>query len=269
MPELPEMEHYKNMLIDRIKGAVITDVQINRPKSVNKPPEEFIHYVKQQQIIRIDRRAKYLLFYLDNGFILLLHLMLGGWMYWGTNDDKPKRTIQVQLNFRDNHLYFIGLRLGYLHLLTIEEANQVLSNLGPEPLSSNFTLNDFLEALANKGGKLKSALIDQNFISGIGNRYSDEICYQAKLLPMRSIKAINNKEAEMLYKAIQTQLKTAIESGGYLKHPFYKQDVATGSYEKEFRVHDREGATCERCGAKIVLERIASRNTFYCPGCQT
>lgn len=140
MPELPEMEHYKNMLIDRIKGAVITDVQINRPKSVNKPPEEFIHYVKQQQIIRIDRRAKYLLFYLDNGFILLLHLMLGGWMYWGTNDDKPKRTIQVQLNFRDNHLYFIGLRLGYLHLLTIEEANQVLSNLGPEPLSFNFTL---------------------------------------------------------------------------------------------------------------------------------
>src|SRR4051794_4117696 len=111
MPELPEMENYKILLNQKIAGQTITEVQINREKSINLNPDLFIKTVLYQKIITIDRRGKHLLFQLQNGHTLLLHLMLGGWMYYGTEADKPKRTIQVRISFGEHHLYFIGLRL--------------------------------------------------------------------------------------------------------------------------------------------------------------
>lgn len=143
MPELPEMEHYKSLLNQSILGKTITDVQINRVKSINVTVEDFIQKVIHHKITRINRRAKHLLFYLDNGNVLLLHLMLGGWMFYGPEKDKPKRTVQIQLSFGDQHLYFIGMRLGYLHIHDVKGIEDALTELGPEPLSAEFTLEVF------------------------------------------------------------------------------------------------------------------------------
>ncbi|MBS4173047.1 DNA-formamidopyrimidine glycosylase [Bacillus sp. FJAT-49736] len=268
MPELPEMEHYKLQLNRFILDKNITEVQINRNKSVNVVPDVFIQKITSQQITQIDRRAKHLLFYTDNHYVLLLHLMLGGWMFYGLEADKPKRTVQIRLSFGEHHLYFIGLRLGYLHLHDIKKVEEILSDLGPEPLSDYFTESAFRDMLRNKHGKLKSVLIDQRFIAGIGNRYSDEICFQAKILPSRNITQLSEQEINELYHSISTVLKTAVENGGYMEHPFFSGDSLTGRYEDLLKVHGREGEACKRCSSMIKMELISSHKTYYCDGCQ-
>jgi formamidopyrimidine-DNA glycosylase len=268
MPELPEMENYRRLLNERIAGKIITDVQINREKSINTNPNLFINTVKEQKVLTVDRRAKHLLFHLQNGHVLLLHLMLGGLMFYGTETEKPKRTIQVRLSFGEHHLYFIGLRLGYLHLYTEKEVEQHLSHLGPEPLSHEFTSDKFAELFQHKHGRLKTALLDQDFISGIGNCYSDEICYEAETLPVKNIKELTDTNIRTLYQSMRKVLIDALKHGGYIKNPFFLGDKLTGSYDEMCQVYDREGENCRRCGSVISKEMIASRKTFYCSNCQ-
>jgi formamidopyrimidine-DNA glycosylase len=267
MPELPEMENYKILLNQKIAGQTITEVQINREKSININSDLFIKTVQNQKIKTIERRGKHLLFYLQNGQILLLHLMLGGWMYFGSESDKPKRTVQVQLSFNENHLYFIGLRLGYLHLYSEMEAKQQLAHLGPEPLTSDFSLNEFMKMMSRKHGRLKTTLLDQEFIAGIGNCYSAEICFQAGILPSKDIDDIDEANREKIYHSMRFILQEGIKLGGYMD-PLFKDDQITGGYYKHCLVYDREGKSCRRCGAAIIMETISSRKSFFCPNCQ-
>lgn len=268
MPELPEMENYKILLNELIISRPITSITINRDKSINMPAQSFINQLNNASIIQVERRAKHLLFHLSNQKVLLLHLMLGGWMFYGSEEEKPKRTIQVQLSFGAEHLYFIGLRLGYLHLLTKEECNKMLSDLGPEPLKPQFTEEIFLNILKERKGTIKLKLVDQHFISGIGNCYSDEICYEAQILPMRKLEELKETEHRKLYRSMLQTLKSATTIGGYMEHPLYVGDKKTGSYDERCKVYDREGEICPRCKNKIVLIKISSKKCFYCPGCQ-
>lgn len=268
MPELPEMEMYKTLLSDRIKGKKVTDIIITREKSVNLNKHVFINKVANQTITSIERRAKYLLFHLENDDVLLLHLMLGGWMYYGHENEKPDRSIQLHLSFGDETLYFLGLRLGYLHYLTENEVAKELENLGPEPLDINFSLDSFIRRVSNKRGKLKTALLDQSFISGIGNRYSDEIAWHAQVLPSRSVSSLNDKEKMQLFYSIRDVLTQAIQFGGYMGTPLFNGDTRTGGYLSKMNVYDREGELCYRCGATIIKTELSSRKTFYCKQCQ-
>lgn len=269
MPELPEMENYKSLLNTAIVGQTITQIQINRPKSLNVTPEHFSNYVLAQKVVRIDRRAKQLLFYLENGSLLLLHLMLGGWIYYGSQEEKPQRTVQIQLSFGSQQLYFIGLRLGYLHLYLSEaEVLEQLNKLGPEPLHIDFTLSSFELIMKEKGGRLKSALVDQGFLSGIGNCYADEICFHAAILPTRSIDSLTHAEIVQLYQSIRYILQRALSLGGYMEHPFFHGDSITGGYNEHCLVYDREGERCVRCEAVIVKQSLSSRKMFFCSNCQ-
>jgi formamidopyrimidine-DNA glycosylase len=270
LPELPEMENYKLLLNQKLSGKWITSIIINREKSLNVPATLFISQVTGHQLIKVERRAKHLLFHLENGLVLLLHLMLGGWMFLGKEDEKPKRTIQVQLSFGEEHLYFIGLRLGYLHLYTSKvELENVLSDLGPEPNDSKFTVQEFMELIDGRKGRLKTKLVDQQFIAGIGNCYSDEICFDCGILPMRAINEMTLDEKSKLYQSIQFVLQDATKHGGYMENPLFPGDVLTGGYNNLCKVYDREGESCVRCGGPIKKEIISSRKTFYCANCQT
>lgn len=268
MPELPEMENYKIQLSELIVNRPITSIAINREKSINMPISTFLNQMENAFIIRIERRAKHLLFHLSNQKLLLLHLMLGGWMFYGKEDEKPKRTIQIQFSFGEKHLYFIGLRLGYLHLLTIEECEEKLKELGPEPFNPTFTEDLFINTVNTKRGTLKLKLVDQHFISGIGNCYSDEICYEAQLLPTRKLEDLKDHEIKNLYRSMKKTLAAATNIGGYMEHPLYVGDTKTGSYNDLCKVYDREGEACQRCENKIRMVKISSKKSFYCPGCQ-
>lgn len=268
MPELPEMENYRLLLSNLILNQIITNVEINREKSVNIPAESFINEIRHYQILKIDRRAKYLLFLLDTDKVLLLHLMLNGWMFYGKESEKPDRTVQVKLSFGDRHLFFIGLRLGYLHLLTKQETVDKLQKLGSEPLDPQFTFLRFQQMLSKKSGMLKTALTDQDFISGIGNYYSDEICFEAGLLPMRQGKELKQPEIEHLFNSILSVLKKATQFGGYMESRLHASDNKTGNYDPKRKVYDREGEPCLRCGNPIIKDIVSSRKAFYCPVCQ-
>jgi formamidopyrimidine-DNA glycosylase len=269
MPELPEMENYKLLLVQKLAGKTISNVEIIREKSINVVADTFIKNVRGQRIIAIERKAKHLLFHLDNGQVLLLHLMLGGWMFYGIEEDKPKRTVQIQLSFGEAHLYFIGLRLGYLHIYNSEEeVDKELSDLGPEPLKQDFTLTSFLTLIENRRGRLKTKLVDQQFLSGIGNCYSDEICFHAGIVPKREINELTSTENNQLFQSLQYVLKDATKHGGYMENPLFNGDTLTGGYNKLCKVYDREGESCLRCGAKIIKEMLSSRKTFYCTNCQ-
>ncbi|UOR12565.1 bifunctional DNA-formamidopyrimidine glycosylase/DNA-(apurinic or apyrimidinic site) lyase [Halobacillus amylolyticus] len=269
MPELPEMETYKTLLNQKIDGHPITSILINREKSINVKPDDFINRVQNQEIKAIERRAKHLLFHLENGYVLLLHLMLGGLMFYGKEEEKPDRTVQIQLSFGDQHLYFIGLRLGYLHLLSQEEVEQELTDLGPEPLDVNFSLDTFLSLIEDRRGRIKTTLVNQEFLSGIGNCYSDEIAWHSQLLPDRKMNELNDNQKVQLYQSIRFVLQQATQYGGYMSMALFKGDTKTGSYNKKMYVYDREGEECQRCGAAIIKEELSSRKTFYCKECQT
>jgi formamidopyrimidine-DNA glycosylase len=268
MPELPEMENYKRLLMEKIANKTITDVQVNREKSINVSPDFFIKTVRVQKVLQVERRAKHLVFHLENGYRLLLHLMLGGLMYFGREEDKLDRTVQIQLSFGEENLYFIGLRLGYLHLLSESEVNKELEALGPEPLDINFSLDAFLKLMEGKRGRIKTTLIDQEFLSGIGNCYSDEICFDAQIRPTKGMDELTNEDGIRLFNSIRHVLNFGINNGGYMEQPFFSGDVKTGGVRKLLKVYDRGGEKCFRCGNLIIKEEISSRKCFYCKGCQ-
>jgi len=263
MPELPEMETYRSLLQPLISGQMIAGAMINREKSINVPADQFMQHVLNQKIIDIKRRAKYLVFQLQDGSCLLLHLMLGGKMFYGKEEDKPDRTVQVQVSFGDYHLYFIGLRLGYLHLLTPDQIREEFKDLGPEPFQ--LSQEDFLALVKDRRGGLKSMLLNQEVIAGIGNRYSDEILWHAQLLPERKVNDLDDNQLTRLYQSVKHILMLAIQQGGYMD-PLYKGDGRTGQYE--MNVHGRKGEPCPRCGTPIAEEEISSRKTCLCTNCQ-
>jgi formamidopyrimidine-DNA glycosylase len=267
MPELPEMENYKKQLHRLIHGKKVTDVEIQRPKSLNVAPELFTKEVVGTSIKDIERRAKHILFHLSSGKILLLHLMLGGSMFFGSVEDKPDHTAQVTLSFGDKHLYFTGLRLGYLHLHTIDEVDELLDKLGPEPLDPGFKLPGFKSLISAKTTNLKVTLVDQSFLSGIGNCYSDEICFDARLLPARKANSLSPKEQVQLYDSMLSVLKEAIKYGGYME-PLFVGDKVTGQFDSMCKVYDREGEPCTRCGRPLIKMELSSKKCFYCSNCQ-
>jgi len=268
MPELPEMETYRRLLSERIVGKPMTEIEINREKSINIPPSQFIQELQGNTITKIDRRAKHLIFQLSSGKSLLLHLMLGGWMYLGNDEDNPDRTKQVIVSFGNEKLYFIGLRLGYLHLYNTKELTSELSDLGPEPLDSTFTIEKFQEIFTERRGMIKTTLVNQEVIAGIGNCYSDEICFEVRIKPIRKFDELEPSEFNALFNGMKTVFHRAIEAGGYMDNPLYKNDHKTGGYNKICAVYDREGEPCKRCQTPIILETVSSRKTFYCPNCQ-
>ncbi|OXM87902.1 Fpg/Nei family DNA glycosylase [Paenibacillus rigui] len=269
MPELPEMENYKLLLGTRLNGHTITMVEVTREKSINVPVEQFQQALLGNSIRYIERRGKHLLFHLSNSKLLLLHLMLGGVLFCGTEEQKPDRTVQVTLRFGNMLLYCIGLRLGYIHLYEHpESAAQVLQKLGPEPMEPGFTLNHFKGAIGKQRGTLKATLVDQHVMAGIGNCYSDEICFDAGLLPERRCAELSAIEVDQLYRSMRHVLSEAIRYGGYMDMPLYAGDVLTGGYDSRCQVYDREGESCYRCGHLIMRNEVSSKKSFCCPNCQ-
>ncbi|MFC5531895.1 Fpg/Nei family DNA glycosylase [Cohnella yongneupensis] len=269
MPEWPEMEHYRSQLSTLLGGIKISTAVVNREGSINEPPDTFANALANRTILFVERRGKHLLFHLDDGNRLLLHLMLGGWIYYGEQAPMEDSHYQVIIRLADgNSLYFGGLRLGYLHRITAKLAHDQMKQLGPEPFDSRLTLEAFTKRLKSKRGKLKTTLTDQRFIAGIGNCYSDEICFEAKLHPAIAVSELDAEATERLYGAIKKVLLDAKEAGGYMEYPLTAADHLTGGYNSRCLVYDREGETCGVCGNAIKHETLSGRKMFYCPHCQ-
>ncbi|MNO24326.1 Formamidopyrimidine-DNA glycosylase [compost metagenome] len=268
MPELPEMENYKKLLSQHIINVPISDVIVNREKSINIETEAFKIALIGARVVFVERRAKYILFHLHDGRRLLLHLMLGGLLFYGSEEERPDRNTQVEIVFGDQILYFIGLRLGYLHLVSVKESEAAMGKLGPELLDRRMTLERFTGLLKGRRGALKSLLVNQHVMAGVGNCYADEIAFEARLLPSTLVQNLTSESITRLYESIQKVLTEATEIGGYMEMPFKTGDTVTGSYNHQCKVYDREGEPCLRDGGTIIKTEQSGRKVFYCPDCQ-
>lgn len=287
MPELPEVENTVRDLQKKILGQKIEDVWTDFKKIIKKPRdfEEFKKGLKGEKIEDIRRRGKNIIFDLSKSKALLIHQKLTGHLLYGTWSIKhgvwkPKEkgpvgdkvNTYIHLLFTLDNGAMLALsdlrKFAKVELLSKETLEKELSSLGPEPLEKNFTFEKFKETLRQAQGKVKQVLMDQTVIAGIGNIYSDEILWEAKIHPFKEIKKLSNKELKKIYEAMRRILPKAIELGGESISDFRRLSGEKGMFDSERRVYRREGEKCSRCGAIIKRVKLAGRSAHFCPKCQ-
>lgn len=291
MPELPEVETTIRGLRSRILGRKIKDVWTDFERMVKKPKtfKEFKKELKGKKINTINRRGKNILVNLSGSKILLIHqkmtghLLVGRWTFkkgeWlsefsGPLQDDPKNRFLHLIFFldHDKHLALSDLRkFAKVELWGKDELerSKEFRSLGPEPLEKNFTLAKFKEVLGKrKKGKIKQILMDQKIIAGIGNIYSDETLWEAKINPLRDVKTLKEKELKKIYGAIKKTLKKGIKVRGDSVSDYRKVDGTKGSFGNSEKVYRKEGKECPRCKSIIKRKKIGGRSAHFCPKCQ-
>lgn len=271
MPEIPEIETVKRHLVQKVQGKVISEVVVNRAKSLNVPAAEFIDTLTGQKITSVRRRAKQIVISLEGGSSIVVHFMLEGYMRLFFEHEEVDKTPSVLLSLHtQEHLGLFKLNLGYAHLAHTTDLAQIeeLSDLGPEPLADDFTVERFIELLGERKGMVKPLLMDQQFIAGIGNVYSNETLFCAGILPERKVAKLTRDERVKLYHCIRDILHRSIDMGGVYEEKFSSADTLTGGFEPHLQVAYRTGQPCYACGHTIETKRVGGRNAFFCPVCQ-
>jgi len=266
MPELPEVETIKRELEKAVLGERITEVCIHNPRVIRQPaPERFKKELTGATIKNILRKAKVLILELSSGKSLVIHLkMTGQLIYPGTG--KEARVIfhlsdGKTLDFNDRRLF------AELRLLDDWRKLPFVQGLGPEPF--DIDVEQFKEMLSKKKTKIKPLLMDQTFISGVGNLYAAEVLFRARIHPERPASSLSDKEKEDLFKQIKDTLKEAIEHKGSSVDQYVQLSGQPGGYVKFHKVYGREGKPCLVCKASIKRIALGGRGTYFCPKCQS
>jgi formamidopyrimidine-DNA glycosylase len=272
VPELPEVETIRRELEEAVLGKKITDIRINNPKVIKEPAKEgFLRGLKGATIKNIIRKGKLLIFELSSGRSLAIHLRMTGQLVLrqplSTNPGNAKAA-RVSFKLSDGKwLDFNDSRLlGELRLLDDWQALKFVKQLGPEP----FELREeqFKAMLAGKKTKIKPLIMDQQFISGVGNLYAAEALFRARINPLRPASSLSEGEKELLFKEIKDTLKEAIKHRGSSVDQYVQLTGRPGNYVKYHRVYDRQGKPCLVCKTPIKRIFLAGRGTYFCPKCQ-
>ncbi|MEO0114406.1 MAG: bifunctional DNA-formamidopyrimidine glycosylase/DNA-(apurinic or apyrimidinic site) lyase [candidate division WOR-3 bacterium] len=273
MPELPEVETIRTELLPFVRNHQINRVKIYRNDVVGYPDTKtFARKLVNQKILDLTRKGKYLIFRLNNNHSLIIHLRLSGQLRL-ENGSEPLRFERVAF-FLSNQkrLAFIEPRvLGRVYLIENGKYPTVLKglkNLGLEPISPKFTYNYLKSKLANREAKIKSLLLDQSIAAGIGNIYSDEALFLAKILPTRRANTLSDEDIKNLSRALKSVIRAGIKYKGTSVSDYLRPDGSEGGYQLRTYVFNREGEKCRLCGATILKTKISNRTTRYCPKCQ-
>ncbi|MCR4428498.1 MAG: DNA-formamidopyrimidine glycosylase [Caldiserica bacterium] len=267
MPELPDLEVIKENLRKKILGFEVKGVHFLKKSSGKPSPEVIQEGLIGEKLVLVDRRGKFLKFGFKKGSLLLAHLMLEGQLEIKSSGEAPEKGTCAVIDFKEgNGLHFIDPR-GWTKLFFYPAGKsgepEELANLGPEPLSPEFTPEYFREGLRKLRGTLKMALMEQEFISGIGNAYSDEILFKAKISPLKPAKDLTEREKDLLFKCIKETLLWGIE-----ETKTRMGEEVRGEIREFLQVHRKEGQACPRCGTKIQRIEVEGRGTYFCPRCQ-
>lgn len=273
MPELPEVETVKKTLEKKLIGLAIKGVEILMPKIIRDPnPEKFITEVTNKKISRLGRRGKYLLLYMTGEKALIIHLRMTGRLVYTQSTEPIARHTHVIFQLSNGYeLRFIDMRqFGRIQLSSVSNLNLVkgLKDLGLEPLEKAFTRDFLRKELKRKRIRIKSLLLDQTFIAGLGNIYTDEALHRARLNPMRVANTLSPREVANLYHSIVEVLREGIANRGTSFRDYVDGDGRPGNYQTLLRAYDREGEKCLRCGMAIVRIKVSGRSSYYCPTCQ-
>ena len=280
MPELPEVETVRRGLEPVMTGHVIAEALVNRADLRWPFPEGMAARLTGQRVLGLRRRSKYILADLESGESLLVHLgmsgrmLISGTMIGVFHHDHPApakhdhvvltMATGARITFND------ARRFGAMDLLPTGGAHPLLDGLGPEPLGNDFNEFYLIARLAGRNTPVKSALLDQRIIAGLGNIYVCEVLFRAGISPDRRAGALDPDHAAGLVPIIRHVLTEAIEAGGSSLRDYRQADGELGYFQHAFRVYGREGETCTTAGCGAVIARMvqSGRSSFYCPACQ-
>ncbi|WP_381415400.1 DNA-formamidopyrimidine glycosylase [Spiroplasma endosymbiont of Anurida maritima] len=272
MPELPEVETVCRTLRKFVINKKITDLFIYYNKIIKQPHiEEFKSILLNKTIQNVSRRGKYILFDLDD-YVLISHLrMEGKWFYNNKKDPyDPKHVLFVLELDQDFELrYHDTRRFGTLDLVKKEELFTIrpLSNLGLEPFNENFTADYLEEKWKNRNKAIKTLLLEQNVVTGIGNIYVNEILFLSKIYPERNVKNITRNDLENIVKHTKEVLQKSIDVGGTTISSFHSGNI-DGKFQNYLYVHGKAKQPCAVCSTIIEKTVVGGRGTYYCPECQ-
>lgn len=282
MPELPEVETVRTGLTPVMEGQVIVRATVNRPDLRWPFPARMAERLTGQRVERLRRRSKYILADLSSGETLLIHLGMSGRMT--VSGDSSGRFVQDHPAVQKHDHVVLDMesgariifndprRFGMMDLMPTITAGQhkLLAVLGPEPLGNDFHEEHLIGAFKGRNAPVKTALLDQRIVAGLGNIYVCEVLFRAQIAPTRKIGKIAPKRVETLVPIIRQVLQEAIAAGGSSLRDFRQADGELGYFQHSFDVYGREGENCRTAGCKGVVRRITQggRSTFYCAQCQ-
>ena len=286
MPELPEIEIVKRSLFRMINKATISNIKINNPNLRYRLQSRFSKELIGEKILKISRRSKYIIVYFSKK-VLVIHLGMSGKLLLLRKKDKLlfKTSFYYNLNIikKHNHINFFlnnGIvliytdvrRFGFLKLFYNKNLNNIsfIKKLGVEPLNAEFNENYFSNYIKNRKKNIKNLLMDQNFISGLGNIYTNEVLYMSKIHPLKISSKLKKEKIRILISNIKKILKDSISKGGSSIKDFINSEGKSGTFQQFFRVYGKENENCSRysCNGKIKKLSVSNRSTFYCNKCQ-
>jgi formamidopyrimidine-DNA glycosylase len=273
LPELPEVETIKRALTlggrggESVLGCQIVQADVLWPRTLQTPDiKTFKNRIEGQVIQSISRRAKYLLLHLDQD-VMLMHLRMSGDVRVDALQNRSE-TLQkhdrLVLWFANQRRLVFNNPRKFGRVWLVSDPEDVLSELGPEPLDPDFTADQFYTNLKKHKRQLKALLLDQHFLAGLGNIYTDEALFLAGLNPTMNTQYLNYEQGKRLFDSIRTVLETGIRRNGASIDWVYRG----GQFQNEFKVYGRRGKTCYVCGSMIERIIVGQRGTHFCPECQ-
>ena len=288
MPELPEVEVVKRSLANKLQNLIIKKVKIKDDRLRYSVEKNKIRKIIGLRIKKIERRSKFLLFFLNKNIVMLSHFgMTGKFFYINKKNIKFKTSFYYNINNtkdkKHDHVVFFfdkGRKLiyndvrkfGFIKFLEKKnyKDNFHLRNLGPEPLGKKFKKSYFMKNIKGKNRMIKDLLMDQQFVSGIGNIYANEILFSSRVKPTRKVNNLKEFEIKNIIKFSKKILKNSIKLGGSSIKDFYSSNGKKGSFQQYFGVYGKKGESCSNssCNYKIAKSIISNRATFFCSNCQ-
>ena len=288
MPELPEVEVVKRSLKRKIQNLVIKKVKIIDKNLRYKVNKDEIIKLNGSKIKNILRRSKFLIFEFNKGFVMLVHLGMTGKFFFIDKKNRKYKTsfyykldphkdskhdrVIFHLQNQQKLIYNDVRKFGFIKIINnkLLKNNDHLKNLGPEPLAKNFNYDYFKKYINKRKRNIKDILMDQKFVSGLGNIYVNEILFKSNIKPFRMIFTLKNIEIRKIITNTKKILKNSIELGGSSIKDFLSDNGKKGNYQQYFKVYGRQGEKCSNgdCRNIVIRTVISNRATFYCKGCQ-
>jgi len=274
VPELPEVEILKEELRREVIGRRVEEVAVFERTAGQFPIVELVELreaVGGRVIAGVQRRGKMLTLDFEGGRSLIIHLMMVGQLLLSPSFTGQPRDVCLEMKFTDEGCLTLGqVRLKYVHSLPTAEVDNwpPIARQGVDPLDERFTIGLLRGLLARKRGAIKAALMDQAVIAGLGNVYSDEVLFRARLHPQHRASELSEDEVEQLHASIVAELQRGLELGGSSEMAFVHLDGSEGSYQEGFQVKGRKGKPCFVCATPIERVKVSGRGTYFCPRCQ-
>jgi formamidopyrimidine-DNA glycosylase len=271
MPELPEVETIRRQLAPHLEGRTIVQAEILDPRWTRPlAPAPVAEQLRGRLVEDVGRSGKYLVWRLAGELYLLIHLRMTGALLFDPAVDPPHTRVRFELDDGHRMVYVDPRRFGTGHLVEGASARDayLAARIGIEPMTPEFTLEHLRAAARDRRAPIKSFVLDQRRIAGVGNIYADEALFRARIHPLRAAGTLTRAQLDALREAIEEVLLAGIEAKGATIDDFRHVDGARGSFQDRFLVHRHEGDPCPRCGTTIRKLVVGGRGTYVCERCQ-